>query len=102
MKNFLFSAMALAAFGLPSVASADTVADRTAAIALCRAEVAAQSGAAPEQVRLDQVNVRPRVVRVDFDLWTEGQLRNIRCEVTRGAELTIASITPALQLAAAR
>ncbi|PZO47137.1 MAG: hypothetical protein DCF16_18165 [Alphaproteobacteria bacterium] len=99
MKNFLFSAMALAAFGLPSIASADVVADRTRAITLCRAEVAAQTGAEPSQVRLDQVNVRPRLVRVDFDLWTDGQLRNIRCEVTRGAELTIASITPSLQVA---
>jgi len=103
MKNFLFSAMALAAFGLPGVASADSAADRSQAISLCRAEVAAQAGVDPAQVRLDNTLLRARVVRVDFDLWQNGQLQNIRCEVTRGAELTIASISPSLlQNASAR
>ena len=99
MKNFVMSAMALAAvLVIPGVASADEVADRTAAIALCRAEVTAQAGEGAT-VRFDQVRVRPRAVRVEFDLWRDGQLQNVRCEVARGQELTIASITPALQTA---
>lgn len=101
MKNFLMSAMALTAvLVMPSVANADDVADRSAAIALCRAEVTAQAGA-DATVRLDQVQVRPRAVRVDFDLWRNNHLQNVRCDVTRarGQELQIASITPALQTA---
>jgi hypothetical protein len=101
MKNFLMSAMALTAvLVIPTVASADDVADRSQAIALCRAEVTAQAGA-DATVRLDQIQVRPRAVRVDFDLWRNNRLQNVRCEVTRarGQELTIASITPALQTA---
>lgn len=102
MKNFLFSSMALAAvLFVPGVASANDVSDRSDAIRICRAEVAAQAGAEASAVRLDQVRVRPRAVRVDFDVWQNGQLQNVRCEVTRGAELTIASITPALQTASA-
>jgi hypothetical protein len=99
MKNFLMSAMALAAVLVaPGVASADEISDRGQAIALCRAEVTAQAGS-DASVRLDQVRVRPRAVRVDFDLWRDNQLQNVRCEVTRGQELVIASITPALQTA---
>jgi hypothetical protein len=102
MKKVI-SAMALtAALVLPGAVAADTAADRTQAIQLCRAEVVAQTGAEASQVRLDQINVRPRLVRVDFDLWQNGRLQNIRCEVARGAELTIASITPSLQTASAR
>lgn len=103
MKNFLFTAIALAAFvTVPSVASADAnIEARSRAIQLCRAEVAARAGADAESVRLDQVRVRPRSVRVDFDLWRDGQLQNIRCDVTRGAELQIASITPPLGATAA-
>jgi hypothetical protein len=100
MKNFLMSAMALTAvLVIPGVASADDVADRTQAIALCRAEVAAQAGS-DATVRFDQVRVRPRAVRVEFDVWRDGRLANVRCEVERGPELVIASITPALQTAA--
>ena len=103
MKIFLFSSMALAAvLFVPGVASADNVSDRTEAIQLCRSEVAAQAGLDADAVRLDQVRVRPRAVRVDFDVWREGRLQNVRCEVDRSGEgLTIASITPALQSASA-
>ena len=103
MKNFLFSSMALAAvLFVPGAAFADDVADRTEAIQLCRGEVAAQAGLDAQAVRLDQVRVRPRAVRVDFDVWRDGRLQNVRCEVTRNAgELVIASITPALQTASA-
>jgi hypothetical protein len=102
MKNFLFSSMTLAAvLFVPGVASANDVADRNAAIQLCRAEVAAQAGAGA-QVRFDHVRVRPRLVRVELDVWREGRLQNVRCEVARNrGELSIASITPALQTAAA-
>jgi len=99
MKNFVMSAMALAAvLVMPNVANADEVSDRNQAISLCRAEVQAQAGA-DATVRLDQVRVRPRVVRVDIDLWRGNSLQNVRCEVTRGQELTIASISPTLQTA---
>jgi len=101
MKIFLLSAMCLAALvALPGVASADAVADRTEAIRLCRAEVAAQAGDAAT-VRLDQVRVRGAAVRVDLDVWRDGQLQNVRCDVSRrGEELSIAAITPALRTAA--
>lgn len=100
MKNFIMSAMALAAvLVVPNVASADDLAaERNEAIALCRAEVQAQAGS-EATVRLDQVRVRPRVVRVDLDLWRGSQLQNVRCDVQRGDELTIASISPAVQTA---
>jgi len=101
MKNFVMSAMALAAvLVIPNVASAnDDVTDRSQAIALCRAEVQAQAGA-DATVRLDQVRVRPRAVRVDLDLWRGSNLQNVRCEVSRSADqLTIASISPTLQTA---
>ncbi len=103
MKNFLFSSMALAAIlFVPGVASADDVSDRSEAIRLCRGEVAVQAGLDASSVRLDQVRVRPRAVRVDFDVWTDGNLQNVRCEVSRSqGNLTIASITPALQTASA-
>ncbi len=99
MRNFLMSAMALTAvLVMPGVASADDVSDRNQAISLCRAEVQAQAGEGAS-VRLDQVRVRPRAVRVELDLWRNGQLQNVRCDVARGQELTIAAITPALQTA---
>ena len=100
MKNFVMSAMALAAvLVIPSVANAnDLTAERNQAIALCRAEVQAQAGA-DATVRLDQIRVRPRIVRVDLDLWRGSNLQNVRCDVQRGEELTIASITPAVQTA---
>jgi hypothetical protein len=100
MRNFLMSAMALSAvLVMPGVASANDIVDRNNAISICRAEVQAQAGA-DANVRLDQVRVRPRAVRVDLDLWRGGQLQNVRCEVTRSQDqLTIASITPALQTA---
>lgn len=100
MKKFVMSAMALAAvLVMPNVASADDLAaERNQAIALCRAEVQAQAGA-DATVRLDQIRVRPRVVRVDLDLWRGSNLQNVRCEVARGEELTIASISPAVQTA---
>lgn len=100
MKHFLFSSMALAAFlFVPGVASADDVSDRSAAIQLCRAEVAAQERIDADRVRLDQVRVRPRIVRVDLDVWRNGSLQNVRCEVSR-TDLAIASITPPPQAAA--
>jgi hypothetical protein len=104
MKNFLAFAVLAAAFlaGPTSALAGDNVQDRSAAIQLCRAEVAALAGVEADTVRLDQVRLRPRLVRVDFDLWQDGQLQNIRCEVSRGDELTIAAITPPLQAIAAR
>ncbi|MBC7768053.1 MAG: hypothetical protein H7124_04650 [Phycisphaerales bacterium] len=100
MKNFLFSAMALAAFAIPGVAAADDASDRTEAIRLCRAEVATQTSG---DVRLDQVRVRGTSIRVELDVWRDGNLQNVRCDVARNrGELTIASITPTLQTASAQ
>lgn len=103
MKNLLISVASLAAvLTAPSGASADEVSDRTQAIRLCRAQVSAQAAVDPAQVRLDQVRVRPREVRVHLDLWRGGQLQNIRCDVARGdGELSVAAITPPLQTASA-
>jgi hypothetical protein len=96
------SAMALTAvLVIPGVAFADDASDRTQAIRICKAEVAAQTGVDASSVRLDQVRVRATSVRVDLDLWRNGDLQNIRCDVTRGDELRIASITPGLQTASA-
>jgi hypothetical protein len=103
MKNILVSAVVFAALFSPSLAFADqNTQDRSRAIQLCQAEVAAQAGLDADAVRLDNVRLRASVVRVDFDVWREGQLQNVRCEVTRGDQLQIASITPALGAAAAR
>ncbi len=102
MKNFVVSAaLALAAIAIPTHAAADNVADRNDAIRLCRAAVSEQAGEG-RTVRLDQVRVRAASIRVDLDVWTGGNLQNVRCDVARNqGELTIASITPALQTASA-
>jgi hypothetical protein len=101
MKSFLITVFALGVLALPGVAFAgDDRADRGEAIRMCREEVAALTGLAPEDVRLDQVRVRGARVRVDLDVWRAGELTNVRCDVSRGETLTIAAITPALQTAA--
>lgn len=102
MKTFVMSAaLALAAIAIPTQAAADTVADRTDAIRICREAVTEQAGEG-RTVRLDQVRVRGTSIRVDLDVWNEGRLQNVRCDVARNqGELTIASITPALQTASA-
>lgn len=100
MKEFAVAALALAAaLAVPNTGRADDTADRTEAISLCRAEVQAQAGA-DAKVRFDQVRVRPQVVRVDLDVWHDGALQNVRCDVQRGQPLTIASITPPLRTVA--
>jgi hypothetical protein len=103
MKSTLISlAVVAAALVTPGFAQADEVSDRAAAIQLCRAEIAAQAGVPASEVDFDQVQVRARLVRVDFDLWRNGQLENIRCDVRRGSELQIAQIQPDLRALAAR
>jgi hypothetical protein len=101
MRNFLLSAMALtAALVIPGAAFADDASDRSEAIHMCKAEVAAQAGVDVSEVRFDQARVRGASVRIDLDLWRNGDLQNIRCDVSRrGPALTIAAITPALQTA---
>ena len=102
MKKFVLSAIALAAvLVVPGVANAGDAEDRNEAIRLCRAEVSSQAGVDVADVRLDQVRVRLRNVRVELDVWRAGELQNVRCDVARNAgELTIAAITPTLQTAA--
>ncbi len=100
MKTIFLSALVLAgACFSPAVAVADEVGDRNQAIALCRVEIASQAGVDADAVRLDRVRVRGASVRVDLDVWREGRLQNVRCDVSRGDTLSIASITPALQTA---
>lgn len=99
MNKFFTASLLAAAILFPATANATAVEDRSRAIGLCRAEVAQQAGLTADQVRLDNVRVSGRVVRVDLDVWQNGDLRNIRCDVSRGPELTIASITPAVQTA---
>jgi hypothetical protein len=102
MRNFLMSAALLAMLAAPSLARADEASDRTAAIGLCRAEVIAQAGADADAVRFDQVRVRGHSIRVDIDLWRNGHLQNVRCDVAReGGEVRVAAITPTLQTASA-
>src|SRR5688572_12763934 len=84
--------LAFTAFATP--AFADDASDRSDAIALCRAEIAGRAGVEPDQIRLDTVRTRPRVIRVDLDVWSAGSLQNVRCEVSRGEALVIASINP--------
>jgi len=97
MRSLIFSTLALGALVLPGAAAADEAGDRAAAIQLCRAEISAQSGVGADQVRFDKVRTRLASVRVDFDVWRDGQLTNVRCEVARNAgDLTIASISPNL------
>ena len=101
MKTTLITALALASFfSLASPAAASDAGDRSQAIQICRTEVANQAGSGAE-IRLDQARVRLRTVRVDLDVWRNGQLQNVRCDVARGADgqLTVASITPAVQTA---
>lgn len=100
MQKSIF-AFAAALFMLaPGLASADQVSDRRDAIALCRAEVAAQTGLPLDDVRFDEARVSGRSVRVDIDVWRDGRLTNVRCDVSRSAELVIAGIEPALRSAA--
>jgi|CXWL01.1.fsa_nt_gi membrane protein involved in colicin uptake len=101
MKNaFASVALAFAALSVSTPALAgDLVADRAAAIRLCRVEVAAQANTAVEHVRFDDVRVRGQLVRVNLDLWRDGQLTNVRCDVSRDGELRVAAIDPAVRLA---
>jgi hypothetical protein len=102
MRNLFVSLTALfAVLAAPSLAQADAASDQTQAIRLCWAEIAAQAGAGQSSIRLDQVRTRARSVRVDLDVWRNGQLTNVRCEVARGDDVRIASITPELRATAA-
>ena len=102
MRSLFLSSLAVAAFlSFSSPAFADESADRSAAIQLCRDEVSRQAGVEADAVRFDQVRTRSRAFRVELDLWRDGQLTNVRCDVARGEPQTIAAITPALQTATA-
>lgn len=101
MRTTIFSILALGAVLAPSFASADTVSDRSAAVSLCRTQVAQQAGVDLVSVRLTNVRAVLRNVRVDLAVGTS---RHVRCDVTRGADgaLQVASITPPIQTASAQ
>src|SRR5262249_4695566 len=104
MRNLMLAGLLAAAlFGVATPASAVSDADLNQAIALCRTTVAQQAGADLDHARFHQVSERGRLVRVDIQLWKNGRLTNVRCEVTTGqTPLSIAQITPALQTANAQ
>ena len=101
MKKFVTVA-ALAAFVLiPNLASAREPSEQIQAVRLCRAEIAQQTGLESDDIRLDQVRLRAQFIRVDLDVWNGSTLQNVRCDVSRGDTLTVASIDPALASAQA-
>jgi hypothetical protein len=101
MRTTLFSIFALGAVLAPSFAAADTVSDRSAAVSLCRTQVAQQAGVDLVSVRLTNVRAALRNVRVELNV--RGN-QHIRCDVTRGENgaLQVASITPPIQTASAQ
>ena len=97
MRKTLLAALALTAMLAPVAGADEMVQTRAAAIDLCRHEVSAQTGIAADQIRLDQARARLSTVRVDLDVWVNGALQNVRCDVSHHAgALQVASITPAL------
>jgi hypothetical protein len=103
MRNLILSMIAATALlGAGAEARASDAADRSAAIELCRSETIARAGVAEDKVRLDSARVRPRQVRVDLDLWNaDGELVNVRCDVSRGASPAIVALDPPLNAAQA-
>ena len=93
MRTMIFSIVALGAVLAPSLASADTVSDRAAAVTLCRTQVAQQAGVDLVSVRLSNVRAALRNVRVELNV---GASQHVRCDVTRGEDgaLQVASINP--------
>jgi hypothetical protein len=94
MKSLILPGLAALAFsGLSSIAWAgDDGADRSAAFRLCRSEAAARANVAESEVRLDMIQTRARLVRVDLDVWKNGDLVNVRCDVSRDGELHITAL----------
>src|SRR5262245_6692244 len=105
MRNLVLSSI-LAATVLFSFADAVQAAPRnnvSDAIALCRTTVAEQAGVSVDLARLEQARERPRAIWVDINLWSaNNHLTNVRCEVTKGETLSIASISPPLNTATAQ
>lgn len=89
---FVSSFAALAFMGVVSNAWAGPAEERAAALQICRAEISTRAGVEEAAVRLDSMRERSSLYRIDFDLWTGGQLTNVRCEVARGAEPTITAL----------
>lgn len=94
MKSLILPGLAALAFsGFVSTAWAgDDAADRAAALRLCRAEAAARANVEPGEVRLDSIQTRARLVRVDLDVWKNGDLVNVRCDVSRDGDLRITAM----------
>ena len=96
MRNAFTAALFAAALAAPlafsAPAGASEAAEITAAVAMCRTEAAARAGVTEDNVRLDGVSSRRQRVRVDLDVWQDGQLTNVRCDVAREAALTITAI----------
>lgn len=101
-KSSILAALVVATVALPAVARADENSARDAAIHACRAEAVAREGVRPDLVRLDQVRVRRALIRVDLDVWRNGSLQNIRCEVPRADGPAVATLQIPAQAIAAR
>ncbi|MES1199565.1 MAG: hypothetical protein ABUS48_06260 [Pseudomonadota bacterium] len=87
---------------LPTPAFADAAHDRSAAIQVCRAEVAARTGVEADTVRLNNVRPHGRSFRVDLSVWTNSAITNVRCEASVNAGTAeVASIDPPLTAASA-
>jgi hypothetical protein len=97
MRTTFLAALALTAIvAVPGLARASQ-SDANTAVALCRAEVSSQAGVSGDALRLTQVRAGLRAVRVQFDLWRNGQQQGVDCNVERqNGALQIASITPPL------
>lgn len=101
-RNSIAVALVVATLALPAVARADETAARSAAIAACRAEASVREGVQLDRVRLDQVRVRHTLIRVDLDVWRNGALQNIRCEVPRTDGPAVATLATPTRAVAAR
>jgi len=103
MRTTFLAALALsAALAAPGLARADQVGDQGAAVQLCRSQITSQAGVTDDQLRLTQATTRLSGIRVHFDLWRNGQVQGVDCQVLRhDGAFQVAAINPPLVATAA-